>query len=104
MSTILKGNILSVGQLEEQIFQAMNSFGCTEPPKEPNKLPEDPCEIQRLMAKRLANAISDAVSKGVQQYLTQAVKTVNESTLEGGGGNETQHIHPNVPQYNLTAP
>ncbi len=101
MSQILKGNILNIGQLEEQIFQAMNSFGCKELPED---IPTDPCEIQRLMAKRLANAISDAVSKGVQQYLTQAVKTVNESTLEGGGGNETQHIHPNVPQYNLTAP
>jgi hypothetical protein len=103
MSAILKGNILSVGNLEQQIFQAINSFGCKEPPKD---IPEDPCETQRLMANRLANAISDAVSKGVQQYLAQAVKTMNQDTLVGGGGgeNESAHTHPNVPQYNLTAP
>jgi hypothetical protein len=102
MSQILKGNILSVGQLEQQIFQAINSFGCKEPPKD---IPADPCETQRLMAQRLANAISDAVSKGVQQYLAQAVRTINQDTLVGGGGeNEPPHIHPNVPQYNLTAP
>lgn len=102
MSAILKGNILSVGQLEEQLFQAINSFGCTSP----TEIPKDPCAAQRLMSQRLANAISDAVSKGVQQYLAQAVKTINEPTLEGGGGGENNysHIHPNVPQYNLTAP
>lgn len=100
MSSILKDSILSTGQLEQQIFQAINSFGC----KEPTKIPEDPCEAQRQFSQRLANAISDAVSKGVQQYLRNEVTTINQSTLEGSGGNDNLHVHPNVPQYNLNAP
>lgn len=100
MSAILKGNILGTGQLEQEIFNALNSgFGCSE---YSNSAPQDPCEAQQLYAKRLANAISEAVSKGVQQYLAQTVKTINLPTLVAPG--PAPHVHPNVPQYNLLAP
>lgn len=100
MSTVLKNNILSTGQLEQQIFKAINFFGCTGD----YKGPKDPCEAQRQFSQNLANAISDAISKGVQAYLNQSVKTVNQDTLEGSGGFDQPHIHPNVETYNLNAP
>lgn len=102
MSQVLKGNILSVGQLQQQIFTAINMFGCK---GDEGKVPEDPCEAQKMFAERLANAISDGVARGVQAYLAQSVKTVNQPTLPGGGGGEQEaHTHENVPMYNLIAP
>jgi hypothetical protein len=100
MSGILKSDILNVGQLEDQIFNAINWFGCSEG----YTGPVDPCEAQRAFAQRLANAISDGVAKGVQQYLNQTVKTVNDATLENTDGGVPPHIHPNVLQYDLNAP
>lgn len=100
MSSTLKGNILSNGQLEELIFQAINSFGCADG----YTGPLDPCLAQREFARRLANAVSQGVSIGVQTYLNQSVKTINEPTLLNTGGGVPQHDHPNIPRYNLTAP
>ena len=100
MSTILKGDILNVGQLENEIFNALNFYGCGFDYTGPT----DQCEAQRQFANRLANAISNGVSRGVQQYLAQTVKTINEPTLQAPDGRNYLHIHPNIPQYNLTAP
>ena len=100
MSAILKGNILGVGQLEELIFNAINFLGCSGNVTQP----VDPCEAQRQFSQRLANAISQGVAIGVQNYLNATVKTINQATLEGSGGEDNLHIHPNVPQYSLTAP
>lgn len=100
MSGILKNDILQVGQLEEEIYQAINFFGCSSG----YVGPKDPCEAQREFARRLADAISDGVSRGVQKYLRDAVKTINQPTQEGSGGNDNPHIHPNIPQYDLNAP
>lgn len=100
MSAILKGDILSVGQLEQLIFDAINFLGCSGN----LTVPIDPCEAQRDFSRRLANAISQGVAIGVQNYLNATVKTINQATLEGSGGQDDLHIHPNVPQYSLTAP
>lgn len=100
MSSILKGDILNVGQLEELIFNAINFLGCTGNVTQP----VDPCDAQREFARRLANAISQGVATGVQNYLNQTVKTINQDTLEGSGGQDNLHVHPNVAQYSLTAP
>lgn len=100
MSATLKGNILGSGQLEELIFQAINSFGCADG----YKGPQDPCLAQREFAKRLADAVSQGVSIGVQQYLSTTVTTINAPTLPNTDGGVPAHIHPNVPVYNLNAP
>lgn len=100
MSTTLKGNILSNGDLENLIYDAINFFGCSEG----YNGPEDPCDAQRRFAQRLAQAISQGVAIGVQQYLNQAVKTINQPTLANSDGIIPSHIHPNIPQYNLIAP
>lgn len=100
MSQILKTNILSVGRLEEEIYQAINFFGCSNGYTGPT----DPCQAQREFSRRLADAISDGVSRGVQEYLRTAVKTINTPTEEGSGGRDNLHVHPNAPQYDLTAP
>jgi hypothetical protein len=98
MSAILKGDILNVGQLENEIFNALNFYGCGFDYNGPT----DQCEAQRQFANRLANAISNGVSRGVQQYLAQTVKTINQPTLIPDVG--YIHTHPNIPQYDLTAP
>lgn len=98
MSGILKSDILGTGTLEQRIFNAINFFGCAEG----YTFSTDPCEAQREYARRLADAISEGVAKGVQQYLTETVKTINQPTLDGSG--PAVHIHPNVPQYDLRAP
>lgn len=98
MSQILKGNILDVGQLENQIFQAINFFGCAEPGG--YTATTDPCEAQRIFSQRLANAISDGVAKGVQQYLLQSVLT-NPNVSSPSGG--TVHVHALIPDT-LNAP
>lgn len=100
MSATLKGNILSTGNLEELIFNAINFFGCAEG----YIGPIDPCEAQRLFAQRLATAISQGIAVGVQQYLTESVKTINQRTLFNEDGGVQPHIHPNVAQYDLEAP
>lgn len=100
MSGILKGNILGTGELENLIFDAINFFGCSNG----YQGSVDPCEAQRIYSQRLANAISQAVAIGVQQYLSQTVKTINQPTLEGSGGMDNPHPHPNVPQFDLNAP
>jgi hypothetical protein len=100
MSTILKGDILNVGQLENEIFNAINYFGCANG----YTASEDPCEAQRQFASRLANAISEAVAKGVQNYLSNTVKTVNVPTLPNTDGTIPAHIHPNEPTFDLIAP
>ena len=106
MSAILKGNILNVGQLEEEIYKAIDFYGCNTQYKQPI----DPCQAQRDFSKRLANAISEGVSRGVQAYLNQTVTAKTQPTLEGGGGGDPEtggygiHIHGNVPEYNLNAP
>jgi len=100
MSAILKGNILSNGQLKTEIYDAINFFGC----KDGYTGPTDPCKAQDEFAQRLANAISEGVSKGVQAYLAQSVKTINQQTLPNSDGSIPAHIHPNVPEYKLTAP
>lgn len=101
MSGILKGNILGTGQLENLIFNAINSAGCADGNI---NTPIDPCQAQRQFAQRLANAIAEGVAKGAQQYLSEAVKTINEQTLPNTDGVVPAHIHPNTPQYNLQAP
>lgn len=100
MSAVLKGNILSNGQLEELIFQAINSFGCANG----YEGPIDPCLAQREFSRRLADAVSQGVSIGVQEYLRQSVKTINQPTLTNTDSGIIPHIHPNISQYNLTAP
>lgn len=101
MSGILKSNILSTGQLEQQIFDAFNPLGCG---NFPSITETDPCESQREFSKRLANAISEAVAKGVQQYLASTVKTINRPTLTNTDSVVPSHIHPNVPVFDLQAP
>jgi hypothetical protein len=96
MSTILKGNILNVGQLENEIFNALNFYGCGFDYTGPT----DQCEAQREYANRLANAISNGVSKGVQQYLLQTV-TTNPNVSSPSGG--TIHVHALIPDT-LNAP
>lgn len=100
MSGILKGNILGTGTLEQRIFDAINFFGCAKG----YTATTDPCEAQREYAKRLADAISEGVSKGVQQYLANTVKTINQPTQQGSGGIDIPHVHPNIPQFDLNAP
>jgi len=100
MSQVLKGNILGVGTLENRIFEAINFFGCANG----YTFDADPCVAQRKFAERLAEAISEGVSKGVQEYLKSTVKTINQPTLDGSGGMDNPHVHPNLPQYDLTAP
>jgi hypothetical protein len=100
MSSTLKGNILGTGQLEQLIYDAINFFGCSDG----YKGSVDPCEAQRIYSQRLANAISQAVALGVQQYLNNNVKTVNLPTQESSGGLDNPHVHPNLPQFDLTAP
>ena len=100
MSTILKSDILNVGKLENEIFNAINFFGCTEG----YVGPEDPCEAQRVFSQRLANAISEGVARGVQNYLTATVTTINTPTLLNTDGGVPPHAHPNVPQFSLNAP
>jgi hypothetical protein len=96
MSQILKGNILNVGQLEQEIYQAINFFGCSNGYVGPT----DPCEAQRVYSQRLANAISEAVSKGVQQYLLASV-TTNPNVSSPSGG--AIHVHALIPDT-LNAP
>jgi hypothetical protein len=100
MSGILKGNILGTGELEKLIYDAINFFGCTNG----YTATTDPCEAQRIFSQRLANAISQGVAMGVQQYLNQTVKTINQPTLVGSGGIDNPHQHPNLPQFDLNAP
>lgn len=100
MSGILKGDILGVGKLEDEIFDAINWFGCGDGYVRST----DPCQAQRDFARRLADAISTSVAKGVQQYLNDVVKTINQPTIAGSGGLDAPHVHPNVPQYDLRAP
>lgn len=95
MSAILKGNILNTGALEQEIFKALNFYGCAE-----YTGPKDPCEAQKEFSKRLADAISEAVSKGVQQYLISSVKT-NPNVSSPSGG--TIHVHALIPDT-LSAP
>lgn len=95
MSAILKGNILGVGQLEQELFDAINPGGCGN-----YNYSSDPCEAQREMARRLADAISDAVSKGVQKYLLETVRT-NPNVSSPSGG--TIHVHALIPDT-LNAP
>jgi hypothetical protein len=98
MSSTLKSNILSPGELENLIYDAINFFGCADG----FTATTDPCEAQRIYARRLANAISQAVAVGVQTYLNQSVKTITLPTiLESGPG---LHVHQNQPQFDLTAP
>lgn len=91
MSTILKGNILNTGQLEQEIFKALNFFGCGE-----YSGPKDPCEAQKEFSKRLANAISEAVSKGVQQYLRDTVRTNPNVSGPSGGAIHTHALIPDT--------
>jgi hypothetical protein len=100
MSAILKSDILGVGDLEQEIFQAINFFGCAQGYTQTT----DPCEAQRIFAQRLADAISDGVSRGVQKYLREVVKTINQPTLTNSDGSIPPHVHPNVPLYDLQAP
>lgn len=100
MSGILKDDILKVGELEKEIYDAINFFGCTSG----YTATDDPCEAQRQFAKRLADAISDGVSKGVQKYLRETVKTINQPTLTNSDGTVPSHVHPNVPIFDLNAP
>lgn len=86
MSTILKGNILNVGQLENEIFNALNFYGCGFDYKGPT----DQCEAQRQFANRLANAISNGVSRGVQQYLLSNVTAVPGIPVTTAGGPSAQ--------------
>jgi hypothetical protein len=100
MSGILKGDILNSGNLEKEIYDAINFFGC----KEGYTGPTDPCKAQEEFAQRLADAISEGVARGVQKYLQDSVKTINKPTLQNSGGTIPSHIHPNVPLYSLQAP
>jgi hypothetical protein len=101
MSATLKGNILGTGDLEEKIYLAITSImGCDGSVKKLYQ--EDPCEVQRDFANRLANAISEGVAKGVQQYLTDSVKTINLPTMVASGPGP--HTHTNEKQFDLKAP
>jgi hypothetical protein len=98
MSQILKGNILNIGQLEEEIYKAINFFGCSDGYKGPT----DPCQAQREFSQRLAIAISNAVSKGVQQYLLsnvtvipgQLVVTAGSPTAQAGSTTTPGILNP----------
>jgi hypothetical protein len=100
MSTTLKSDILSIGDLESLIYAAINFYGCDSVARGP----EDMCEAQRLFAQRLANAVAEGVARGVQAYLNISVKTVNQPTQFNIDGVVEEHIHPNIPRFDLTAP
>jgi hypothetical protein len=100
MSSTLKSNILSTGNLESLIYTAINFYGCSAD----SPGPTDPCEAQRLFAQRLADAVAEGVARGVQAYLNSSVKTVTQPTQVNSDGVIEPHIHPNIPRFDLTAP
>jgi hypothetical protein len=75
MSSALKGAILGTGQLENKIYAVLTSLANLS--SENNESAGNkPADAQRLLAQKLADAISDGVAKGVQQYLLTAVQTI----------------------------
>lgn len=101
MSQKLKNDILTIGKLKQEIYDAINFFGC----KEGYTGPTDPCKAQDDFAQRLANAISDGVARGVQKYLRESVKTVTDVTVPVSDGSDPAHAHPmKKPEWDLTAP
>jgi hypothetical protein len=105
MSGILKGNILARGQLEQQLYDAfIAQYGPNWNLAVNQDPPLSPEGYLREFCKRLADAISDGVSKGVQQYLTDTVKTVTDVTMEISDG-DPPHLHKmQEPKWNLDAP
>ncbi len=107
MSGILKGDILQRGQLEQQLYDVyISKYGPDWNMATNQDPPLTPEGYLREFCKRLADAISDAVSKGVQQYLADTVKTVTDVTVEiQDSSNDVPHLHPmQKPKWDLDAP
>jgi hypothetical protein len=90
MSSALKGAILETGKLEDKIYTVLTNLA-TLGTDEQASSKDTPVNAQRKLAKELADAISDGVAKGVQQYLVSSVVTI-------GTGGPVFHVH------NLQAP
>lgn len=105
MSGILKGDILGRGQLEQQLYDVFISRYADWNPiaQDPPLTPE---AYLREFCKRLADAISDGVAKGVQQYLTETVKTVTDVTVEiTDSSTDPPHLHKmQKPKWDIDAP
>jgi hypothetical protein len=107
MSGILKSNILGRGVLEQQLYDAFiaqygpawNTATSQDPPLSPEGYLREFC-------KKLADAISDGVAKGVQQYLTETVKTVTDETAEiQDSSTDPPHLHAmKKSKWDLDAP
>lgn len=106
MSGILKGNILSPGQLEQLIYQALTNIEKDIQQNYQNKFESGILSdyAKRRFSQEISNAVAQGVAIGVQKYLKDVVKTVNQPTLEGTGGLDNPHIHPNIPLFDLQAP
>jgi K+-transporting ATPase A subunit len=75
MSSVLKGEILGAGALESKIYAVLTSLANLSSANN-ESAGNTPVDAQRILAQRLADAISDGVAKGVQQYLLKTVLTI----------------------------
>lgn len=75
MSSTLKGAILGTGQLEDKIYNVLTSLANLSDENN-ESAGSKPRDSQRVLAQRLADAISDGVAKGVQEYLLTKVLTI----------------------------